>query len=147
LLQLVHGLTDHFGHQALYLTIVPFNPQGQAAWGTSTFADDNFDHLEGWLHLMTAKLFSGSVLNVSLIVRAFDFQTQVDFIGPHGPAKLPAKDLYMFFVRKEGVLGFDAATTLEMHCTDPVTGEMGESELGIRYRSSRELLRTLVTTR
>ena len=139
---LIQNFISTFGAENLYFTIVPFDTQGRDVGTSSTFGADNMEKSFNWLLMQTTKLASGSLGLVSVIARVIDKDTLVDHQGPHGPMKIWANDLYCFACYKHGIRGFDAAETLEINCTEHSTGELLQPENGVRYRSSKELLRS-----
>ena len=139
-------VTTHFletyGADRLYFTVVPFDLRGRMV-NESTFAKDNIDQLVPWLMLQLAKMSSGKIVALSIVIRVFDLERMVETDGPKGHICIPEKDMFMFYYDGNGLVGFDSNVTRECHCLDPITGDMLEPEFGVRYASSIEIVELL----
>lgn len=135
LMSLIRGT---FGDENIYLTCLPFR-KGQAL-PRSTFAVDNITDLETWTLLMQAKIFSGDIDGVSLVLRVF--QNEVAHIENEEGRRIevPHKDLYVFLIEESGVTGFDLQTTLDVHCTNAQSGEPISPEPAVGYKASIDFL-------
>ena len=142
LAQIARYFLDSYGPRRLYFHITPFDGQDRMV-NQSTFALDNIEQLEPWLLIQTAKIVSGAVCVVAMIVRVFDLERAVDVLGPNGRVQLPEKELYMFRYSGEGSIGFDGTTTYELHCTNPQTGEIEPPEPGVRFASGADVVKAL----
>ena len=129
----------HYGPDRLFFTIMPFDKRGRAA-NESTFGSDNIEHIAPWLSLQMAKLLSGKVETLAMIVRVFDLDRTVCIEGPKGPVDIPEKDLYMFRFDLSASVGFDEAETLEMHTYDPETGTFSAPEPDVHCRSGAHVV-------
>jgi len=69
-----------YGADRLHVTFLVSSPGDDMQ--TSTFGSDNIEHMSPWLLLTTAKLKSGSVGSVAMVVRVFDFDNPVEIVGP-----------------------------------------------------------------
>jgi len=135
-----------YGPDRLFFTVVPFDRRGHMV-NESTFGLDNIQHIEGWLLVQMAKLWSGKLETLAMVVRVFDFGRTVRVEGPRGPVDIPEKDLYMFRYNLSASVGFDEAVTLEMHTYDTETGTFSAPEPGVRCRSGARVVAELLTGR
>ena len=133
---------DTYGADRLYFTILPFDPRDHMV-NESTFASDNIEHLVPWLMVQLAKMSSGKIVALSIVIRVFDLERMVETDGPKGHIRIPEKDMFMFYYDGNGLVGFDSDVTRECHCLDPITGDMLEPEFGVRYASSIEIVELL----
>jgi hypothetical protein len=74
----------------------------------STFESDNIDEMFPWLQLIAAKLTSGSVTGVSMVVRVFDPDDMIEVLGPKGCTSIPHKEIYTFRFNQSGTVELDA---------------------------------------
>ena len=134
---------DNYGPDRLFFTVVPFDQRGRAV-DASTFGSDNIEHIAPWLSLQMAKLLSGRVETLAMIVRVFDLDHLVRVEGPKDPVGVPEKDLYMFRFDLSASVGFDEAVTLEMRTYDPETGIFLPPEPDVRCRSGARIVAELL---
>jgi len=142
LTQIARYFLDSYGPERLYFYIAPFDRRRRLVH-ESTFAEDNIEQLEPWLLLQTAKVASGGVDVITMVVRVFDMERTVDALGPTGRVRLPEKDLYMFRYSAGESVGFDEDTTLVLHCTNPQSGELEPPEPGVRFASGAGVVKSL----
>lgn len=131
--EVVQYFESTYGSERLYFTITPFS-NDQNALG-STFGSDNFAHIQPWTLVQTAKLLSGRVNTIAMVVRVFDWDRRVEINGPKGKISIPEKELYMFRFDRESSIGFDPDATCSMFCTDAETGARLPLEEGLRFGS------------
>ena len=134
---------DTYGPDLLFFTVVPFDQRGRAV-GESTFGSDNIEHIAPWLSLQMAKLLSGKVETLAMIVRVFDFDHLVRIEGSKGPVDVPEKDLYMFRFDLSASVGFNEAVTLEMRTYDLMTGTFLDPEPDVHCRSGERIVAELL---
>jgi len=130
-----------YGFERLFFTVVPFDRNGNGR--DSTFGSDNLVEMEPWLLLQTAKLVSGAVATITMIVRVFDREHLVEVVGPKGLISIPEKEMYMFRFDREHSVGFDPGTTWTMHCTDAASGAQIPRESGVRFGSGEAVVALL----
>jgi len=104
-----------YGADRLHATFLVSSPGDDMQ--TSTFGSDNIEYMSPWLLLTTAKLKSGSVGSVAMVVRVFDFDNTIEIVGPKGRVSIPSKEIYMFEFYREETIGLNSTETMEMHCT------------------------------
>ncbi|MBU4175466.1 MAG: hypothetical protein KKB90_10175 [Actinobacteria bacterium] len=138
LTELITLIRGTFANESIYLTCRPLK-QGEAQH-PSTFAADNITDLDIWTLLMQAKICSGNIDAVALVLRIFrNEKTHIQ--NEEGVrVEVPYKDLYMFLAEEAGVTGFDLQTTLDMHCTYAPSGEPISPEPAVNYKASIDLL-------
>ena len=119
--------------------MVPLGSKGRGA-ASSTFASDNIEHLLPWLCLQEAKLASGSVATVAMVVRVFSDTRTVEVLGPRGSIAIPEKEVYgfRFFAQKGEALTADEVAAA--HMTDATSGKPIPPEPGVSFRSGTEIL-------
>src|SRR5664280_1767148 len=132
-------IREKFGDNNIYLTLVAFQPDGEAH-SISTFAADNIGELSIWAALFQAKLFSGSIMMVAIVLRVFlPEQYETEIKGKK--IKIPGKDLYNFYCTKAGCEGFTEQETFENQTTDYKNPEnMIAPEPFLFYKDSEKLL-------
>jgi hypothetical protein len=137
------AVADHFvrtfGPDRLYFTVLPLASKGYES-ASSTFGSDNIEHLLPWLCLQEAKLASGSVATLAMVVRVFSDTRTVVVLGPLGSIAIPEKEVYgfRFFARKGEALSADEVA--EAHMTDATSGEPIPPEPGVSFHSGAEIL-------
>jgi hypothetical protein len=136
-------IREKFGDKNIYLTLVAFKPDGEA-YSISTFASDNIEELSIWGVLFQAKLFSGSIEVISIVLRVFlPEQHETEIKGKK--IKIPGKDLYNFYCTKVGCEGFTEEETFEDQTTDPKNKENKFApEPYLFYKSSEKILEEFV---
>ncbi|MHB1731837.1 MAG: hypothetical protein ACYCU8_00015 [Ferrimicrobium acidiphilum] len=127
-----------YGADRLYITCLVASVGGGDQ--ISTFGSDNIEHMPPWLRMMSAKLESGSVASVSMVVRVFDFDSKIEVIGAKGRVAIPCKEIYMFRFDPQETIGFNIAETAEMHCTDADTGQPMPVEAGVSFGSGADVV-------
>jgi hypothetical protein len=133
-----------YGADKLHITFMAPSPGNDIQ--VSTFGDDNIEHMSPWLLLITAKLKSGSVARVSMIVRVFDFENTIEVVGPKGRMSMPHKEIYMFEFYREETVGLNATETMEMHCTSFAdTDKLMPVEAGVSFGSGADVVAMLNT--
>lgn len=130
-----------YSTERLFFTVVPFDHNGNGR--DSTFGSDNLAEMGPWLLLQTAKLVSGAVATITMIVRVFDMEHLVEVVGPKGLISIPEKEMYMFRFDREHSVGFDPDDTWTMHCTDAVSGAQIPRESGVRFGSGAAVVALL----
>jgi len=132
-------IREKFGDKNIYLTLVAFSPDGEP-YSISTFAEDNISELSIWAALFQAKLFSGSIAEVSIVLRVFlPQQHETEIKGKK--IKIPGKELYNFFCTKRGTEGFTEEETFENQTTNSKNpGEEFAPEPWLFYKDSEKLL-------
>lgn len=136
--QIADFFLEVYGADRLYITCLVAFVDGNNQ--ISTFGSDNIEHMSSWLRMMTAKLKSGSVASVSMVVRVFDFDNTIEVIGARGRVAIPCKEIYMFRFDPQETIGFNVAETTMMHCTDADTGELMPVEAGVRFGSGANVI-------
>ena len=139
-------IVETFGKKNIFMTFVPFKGSGKEL-NNSTFGSDNIRYMHDWSYLMEAKLASGSVRSIALVLRRFlrGDQNMVEKFIPqrNETIKIPKKEMWHFLFVDGRVALLDAAETYECQNTDAQTGEKLEPEAGIIFRSSIELFAEL----
>jgi hypothetical protein len=131
-----------YGADKLHVTFMAPSPGNDIQ--LSTFGDDNIEHMSPWLLLTTAKLNSGSVTRVTMIVRVFDFDNTIEVVGPKGRMPIPSKEIYMFEFYREETIGLNATETMEMHCTSFAdTDKPLPVEAGVSFGSGADVVAVL----
>ena len=130
-----------YGTERLFFTITAFD--NQSSMLPSTFGRDNFEYMQPWLLLQTAKVYSGKVRVIAMVVRVFDMDHLVEVEGPNGKITIPEKELYMFRFDSDSSVGLDPADTWTMHCTDAGTGMKLPREEGVRFGSGEAVVAAL----
>lgn len=141
MVSIVKKIKDYFGEDNIYITFCAF--KRERLEHHSTFARDNIDKLDMWITMQHAKLFSGSLDIVTVVVRIF-LPEKISIDGPKGKIEIPKKDLYHLAFTKDKIILQDESETYENQNTDAFTGEALEHEKGIVYRSSIGLYDLLV---
>lgn len=132
---LVKKIQKKFGER-LFITCMPFK-RNKAPITPSTFGTDNISELDSWLLLMEAKMVSGKVDGIAIVIRVF-LDEKVDVVGVRIP--IPKKNLYHILLLKGLVVLFDTEETFDAQNTDGVTGLWLEPEPALTCRSSVELM-------
>lgn len=137
------AVADHFvrtfGPDRLYFTMLPLGSKGHDS-ASSTFGSDNIEHLLPWLCLQEAKLASGSVATLAMVLRVFSDTRTVEVLGPRGSIAIPEKEVYGFrFFAKTGE-ALSADEIAKAHMTDATSGEPIPKESGVSFRSGTEIL-------
>ena len=108
----------------------------------STFGEDNVEQLPNWLILQRAKLVSGSLDSLSLVVRRFLIgeNNEIEITLPNGKLmKIPKKEIYHFCFTKDEILLLNKEETFKYQNTDASTSEPLEPEEDVIIMSSEEL--------
>lgn len=117
-----------FDKNNLYFTFVSFDKNGdELTEYRSTFGRDNVSEITYWSLLMSAKLLSGKVTGIALVLRR-------RLLGEKNET-----ELYHFFFMNNKVSLLDEKETFEMQNTDSVTQKPIEPEKGIICMSSKKL--------
>lgn len=127
-----------YGGERLYFTVVPFRNDSDV--NASTFAADNFQFLQPWLAVQTAKLFSGRIDAIAMVVRVFDLDKRIEIAGTRGKINIPEKELYMFRFDRHNTIGLDPDQTCNAFCTDSQTGAKLPLEKGLRFGSGQMVI-------
>jgi hypothetical protein len=88
--QVADFFLEVYGADRLYITCLVASVDGGDQ--ISTFGSDNIKHMSSWLRMVTAKLESGSVASVSMVVRVFDFDNKIEVLGARGRVAIPCKE-------------------------------------------------------
>lgn len=139
----ISRIVKAFGKDRLYFYFVPFDKNNQVLMQYhSTFSTDNISKINPWTSLMYAKLISGSVCGISLILRRFlsgeKNEVQIE-TADKKKVKIPKKEMYHFLFTIKGVALFDEKETYTMQNTDHATQKPIEPEIGIIHMSSKKL--------
>jgi len=132
---IIKKIQEKFGNR-LFITCMPFK-KNKAPIAPSTFGSDNISELGSWLLLMEAKIVSGKIDGIALVVRTFLDET-VKVIGAR--CAIPKKNLYHILVLGGGVVLFDTSETFDAQNTDSVTGMWIEPEPALECQSSIKLV-------
>ena len=140
------AVANHFlatyGPDRVFFTVLPVDERGREI-RASTFASDNVEHLSACLALQMAKLRSGKVAMVAMVVRVFSDTRTVKVLGPRGRIEIPEKDLYMFRFWADRCEGVEAAESRAAHTTDATSGDPIPPEPGVHFASAIKVLDTL----
>lgn len=138
-------VAEHFiatyGPDRVFFTVVSFEQRGHLV--TRTFASDSLEHLVPWLLVQTAKLASGKVALLAMVVRVVSDDRTVEVLGPNGRRRIPEKDVYGFRFSPGRCDGLDADEVADAHMTDAATGEALVVEPGVRFCSGVEVLEAI----
>ena len=94
LTQLISKIRKNFGDDNLFFTVSPFESDNTVQH--STFGRDNVKHLTGFIMFQEAKLVSGSVTAISVIVRRF-LKGEKNMLKV-GKVNIPYKEIYNFLI-------------------------------------------------
>lgn len=129
-----------YGDDSLFLTCLPLDSSQSLHVQSSTFAADNLSHIQGWMYLMQARLASGSITGLSIVIRIF-LPDKITFQNSRGqPATIPRKEIFHILIFSDQIIGFDEEETYQAQNIDSVTGNELEHEPGISYRGSIDLI-------
>lgn len=139
LMEVIKKIRNKFGDDKIYLTLVAFQSKGKA-YSAGTFASDNIEVLEGWTAVYQAKLISGSIKAVSIVLRIF-FPEKYEVEIKGKKVKIPEKDIYNFLCTRAGCEGFTKEETFDNQTLDSENLEnIFAPEPGLYYKSSEKIL-------
>lgn len=122
--------------ERLFFTCMPFK-KNKTPIAPATFGSDNISELDSWLLLMEAKMVSGKVDGIAVVMRVF-LDEKVNVVGACIP--IPKKNLYHILILNGMVVLFDTEETFDAQNTDGVTGLWLEPEPALTCHSSVELM-------
>lgn len=131
-------IREHYGDEKLFFTFVPFKNEEVCQEYVSAFAADNIEDFLYWGALMHAKLHSGSIDAISLVLRIFLSEKVIMYVKRQKKA-IPKKELYHLLITPEKLVLFTEQETEENQNTDAVTGKPLKAQRDLVYKSSIDL--------
>ncbi len=126
----------------LYFYFSLFGENTSNNLNSSTFGSDNIKYLNNWLLLTQAKLHSGKIEGISIIMRRFlkGEKNKIEIVRKDGvKIKIPKKEIYHFLFSAKELVLFDKEDTFINQNTDNVTNKILKEEEGLIYMSSIDL--------
>ncbi len=142
-LNFIELIRERFGDDKLFFTFVPFKDEKVCAEYYSTFADDNLEEFMYWGTLMHAKLLSGTIDAISIIIRVF-LSEKVIIYEKRQKLILPKKELYHVLITPEKLILFAKEETEKNQNTDVITGKPLNHQKDLVYKSSIDLCQQLI---
>lgn len=143
LMEVIKKIRNKFGDDKIYLTLVAFQSK-EKAYSAGTFASDNIEVLEGWAAVYQAKLISGSIKAVSIVLRIFfPEKHEVEIKGKK--VKIPEKNIYNFLCTRAGCGGFTEEETFDNQTLDSENlKNRFAPEPWLFYKNSEKLLEEFI---
>jgi hypothetical protein len=142
----VNKIINNFGKENLHLTFNASNNYTNEDI-TATFGSDNIEQFNMWSMLIEAKLASGSISGISLVVRRFlvGDKNKVEKLNYQNKTILiPKKHIYHFYIMTDEIVVFDETETNDTQNTNASTGQKLSPEIDIVCKSSEKLLNELL---